>query len=59
MNKQQAIEWCKKYLESWPKTTNYKHPDDWRWVTSQKPYQQPIYKLVNGQHEEIYEEDIK
>ena len=57
MNKQEAIEWCNLHITAWPRSTKWQHPDDWRWVVSRKPYRQPEFTLVNGNHDEIIQAD--
>jgi len=58
MTREQAICWCKLHLTNWARSTKYQHPDDWRWVINRKPYQEPTFTLVNGNHEEINEGDV-
>jgi hypothetical protein len=52
-----AIDWCKDNLHYWPKTTKFPHPEGWRWVMCQRPYQLPVFKLVNAAGIEIFNKD--
>lgn len=57
MNRSAAIRWCFKNIRVWPRGTNSKAPDGWRWVISNMPYCAPEYFLEKD-GEQIKREDI-